>query len=434
MGHLAAKDIWRKVGVKIDGLTVRVPWNETLHRILRELYSPDEADVFVRMPYTLSTLDRIARITQYDPAKLRTLLEGLADKGLVIDLCIRDEYHYMPSPLFIGVFEFTMMRSGPGADSRTLGRLFHEYLSDGAAFARNFKGAAQVSPIRALPHAESLGDHVEILDYEKAAAIVENSDRFAVGICSCRHEKLHAGAKRCKDPLEVCSSYGRGADYLIRHRLARESSRSEMLENLARSKERGNVLSADNIQKQVSFICHCCPCCCNVLQAVSTFGCPNAIVTSSFIAQPDASRCRGCPTCAQGCPIKAIEMVPLDPPEPKRKKAPRVDERLCIGCGVCGLKCRFGAMKLHKRAQRVIHPETTFERVMLQCLEAGTLQNQLFDNPGSLSQSAVRSILGAFLGLPPVKMALMSDALRSRFLSAMKTGAKWRGSQELTTL
>lgn len=434
MGHVVAKDVWRKVGRKIDGLTVRVPWNETLHRILQELYSPDEADVFVRMPYTFATFDRIARMTGYERTKLRNVLDGLADKGLVIDFHVGDGYQYMPSPLFIGVFEFTMMRSGSGVDSQTLGRLFHEYLSDGAAFARNSRSGQRVSVIRALPHEESLGDHVEILDYEKASAIIEGSTRFAIGICSCRHEKLHAGVKHCKDPLEVCTSYGNGADYLVRHGLAREASRSEMLETLAGSRERGNVLSADNVQQRVAFICHCCACCCNVLQAVSTFGCPNAIVTSSFIARPDADRCRGCPTCAQACPIKAIEMVPLDPPEPKRKKAPRVDERVCIGCGVCGVKCRFGAMKLQKRPQRVIHPETTFERVILQCLEAGTLQNQLFDNPGSLSQGAVRAILGAFLGLPPVKKALMSDVLRSRFLGAMRAGVKRQGKENLAAI
>jgi ferredoxin len=434
MGHLIGKDVWRKVGRKIDGLTMRAPWNEALHRIVQELYSAEEADVFVRMPYSFSTLDRIAQVAGYEKTRLRNLLEGLADKGLVVDFWIGEQYQYMPSPLFIGIFEFTMMRSGSGVDSRTLGKLFHEYLSDGAAFAENCKGGTRVSVIRALPHEESLGDHVEILDYEKTSAIIDRADRFSLGICSCRHEKLHAGTRLCGGPLQVCSSFGRGADYLIRHGLAREASKGEMLDNLARSKEAGYVLSADNVQKGISFICHCCSCCCNVLQAIGTFGCSNVIVTSSFIAQPDTSACRGCPTCAQACPITAIDMVPLQPSHAQRKKEPRVNAALCMGCGVCALKCRFGAMKLYRRGQRVIHPETTFERVILQCLERGTLQNQIFDNPSSLTQSAVRAILGAFLALSAVKKALMSDALRSRFLDAMKAGVRLQGKGELTNM
>jgi len=35
----------------------------------------------------------------------------------------------------------------------------------------------------------------------------------------------------------------------------------------------------------------------------------------------------------------------------------------------------------------------------------------------------MRGIVGGFLRLPPVKRALMSDTLRSRFLSAMAAGA-----------
>ena len=76
MGHLIGKDVWRKVGRKIDGLTMRAPWNEALHRIVQELYSAEEADVFVRMPYGFSTLDRIAKVAGYEKTKLRNLLEG----------------------------------------------------------------------------------------------------------------------------------------------------------------------------------------------------------------------------------------------------------------------------------------------------------------------------------------------------------------------
>lgn len=80
-------------------------------------------------------------------------------------------------------------------------------------------------------------------------------------------------------------------------------------------------------------------------------------------------------------------------------------------------------MRLHPRPRRVLHPETTFERVILQCLERGTLQNQLFDDPSSKTQSFLRAVVGGFLRVPSVKQALMSDALRSRFLGALRQAA-----------
>jgi hypothetical protein len=106
--------------------------------------------------------------------RLRTLFEGLADKGPVLDLWGGDEYYYMPSPMVIGLFEFAMMRTGPDVDTRKLAGLFHHYLSGDRAF--------------------------------------EAADKFAIGICSCRHEKLHAATKECDVPLESCTSFGLGAD------------------------------------------------------------------------------------------------------------------------------------------------------------------------------------------------------------------------------
>jgi ferredoxin len=430
MGHLAGKDIYRQLGKKIDNLTLRAPWNDTLYAILKGVYAEEEADVVVKMPYVFSNLERIAQVTGYSRDRLRTIMDGLCDKGLVLDLHVNGEYNYMPSPLMVGIFEFTMMRTGKDVNSKELGKLFYQYLDANRNFnVANFSDEMRVSIMRTLPHEEAVrsGEYMEILDYEKASELIESADKFAISLCSCRHEKLHAGKKECDVTLENCSSFGFGADYLIRHNLGKEVSKSEMLDNFARSREMGLVLNADNVQRNVSFICHCCKCCCNPLLGIRLHGYPHCLVTSNFIAEIDASACIGCGKCAKACPIEAIEMVPVAKEEGKAKKEAKVDKSICLGCGVCALPCKFGACLLVKRGQRVIHPETTFERVMMQCLERGTLQNQIFDNPQSLSHKFMRGFVGGFLNLSPVKRALMSDTLRSRFLDAMKKGVEKQG-------
>ncbi len=430
MAHVNARNIYRQLGKKIDGLPTRVPWNETLYEILKELYTPDEAEVLIRMPYVLSRFERIARITRFDEARLRATLESLCEKGLAFDVCVNDQLRYMPAPLAVGIFELTMMRTRGELRHAEWAKLFHEYMQGTHSFyAANFKDGEQISIMRVLPHEEAIGEagYVEVLDYEKATAIVENANRFAVGLCSCRHEKLHVGEKSCQAPLETCSSFGSNADILIRHGMAKEISRSEMLENIARSKELKLVLTADNVQKNVGFMCHCCGCCCNLMLGVSQHGFPNTIVTSTYISQIDEEQCTGCEKCAKACPIHAIEMVPIVNPPTKKPKNPRVDESICLGCGVCALTCHKDAVRLVKRQQRVIHPETTFERVILASLERGTLQNQLFDNPQSITHQFLRGFVGGFLRLPPVKQALMSDQLRSRFLAALKFGVQKQG-------
>ena len=422
MGHVVTKDIYRKLGKKIDNLSMRVPYNDTFYRILKKLCSIEEADILIKMPYRLSKLDRVARITKCEKTKLRKILDSLCSKGLVMDIYIQGDYYYSLCPVSFGIQDFMMMRTREELNIRKLATLIQKYLYDDESFyAANFGDGQKVSFMRTLPYEEALNnkEYVEILDYEKATSLVKESNKFAIGICSCRHEKLHIGEKKCNVPLETCSAFGVGADYVIRHGFGKEVSKSEMLENIARSKELGLVLNIENVQKDITVMCHCCKCCCIMLSGINKYGYDNTLVTSTFIAEVDESKCSGCGRCSQVCPVDAIEMIPVENLTLKKKEIPKIDTSRCLGCGVCALKCPTEAIKLIKREQRVIHPETTYERLMLQCLERGTLQNQIFDNPQSITQKTMRAVVGGFLRLPPVKKALMSDMLRSKFLASL---------------
>jgi ferredoxin len=422
MGHRVAKDVYRELGRTIDGLTVRAPWSETLRAILRELYSEEEADLVSRMPTGLAPLSRIAKVTGTPQEKLAGLLGGLAAKGLVLDIEAAGEWRYAISPFVIGVFEYTMMRSDGGVDFPRLAGLFKDYLAASGGFVQTNGGEGkQASVVRTIPHLEALADqpHVEVLDHEKAEEMIERSSAFTAGTCSCRHEKLHLGEKECDTPLEVCLSLDAGAAWVERHGFGRTISKEEARGLLSLAKEKRLVLNADNVRRNVSFMCLCCSCCCNLLGGIRRFGLPHLVVTSRFVAEPAGTGCTGCGACARACPIEAIRMS--GPPETKRasERRPAVDAAFCIGCGVCGLACKARVMRLVPRGQRVMLPENTIERVILQSLERGTLQNFLFDNPNLSSHRFLRALVGAFLSLVPVKRLLMSEGFRSRFLARL---------------
>jgi ferredoxin len=423
VGHLAAKDAYRALGRAVDGLTIRAPWSESFHAILRELYSPEEAQLVARMPTGLASIGRIRTVTGISPDRLQPLLESLAAKGLIMDLLVGAEWRFTVSPLVIGLFEYTMMRAGAGPDLHRLASLFHEYLSqpDGP-FAANFSHGEQVSVMRTLPHEEAVSDDpsVEVLDYDSARGLVDDAAGTVVGICSCRHEKMHLGMPCGTAPLETCISFQDQSAYMTRRGFAREASKEEVRDLLDMARERRLVLNADNVRNGVSFICLCCGCCCNVLTGIRRFGLPNIVVSSGYIARCDERRCSGCGKCAAACPIEAVRMEPV--PGRKPARLPRVDPSACIGCGVCGLACPPAAMRLDPRTRRKLLPENTIERVILQALERGTLQNFLIDNPNLSSQRFLRGVVGAFLALPPVKRMFMSTAFRSRFLSRFTTG------------
>jgi len=437
MGHAGTgKELYRKLAGKVDGLTMRVPFTQTLYGILKALYTPEEAEVVVKMPYGASTFERIASVTGIPAGKLRPLLEGLCSKGLVMDVCVNDSTRYMPSPMVVGVFEMTMMRTDPGVDSKALAPLFHEYLLNaGGFFAANFAHGEQVSVMRTVPHEAAVREdaYSEILDYDRARELVDRAERFAAGICSCRHEKLHLG-KRCDVPLELCTSFDRASDFLIRRNLAKELTKEQAMANLGRAREFGLVMNADNVQQNASFICLCCGCCCNALAGLKHLGYANAVISSGWLPRPDTEKCNGCGACVRACPVDVLKMVPDERVPAKRKESPKADAALCLGCGVCALKCKTGSLRLEAGPKRVIPPETTFRRILLQTLERGTLQNQLFDDPGRLSHKFLRGFVGGFLRLPPVKRALLSKALRSRFLEFMENGVRKKGQDWATEM
>jgi len=104
-----------------------------------------------------------------------------------------------------------------------------------------------------------------------------------------------------------------------------------------------------------------------------------------------------------------------DPHKLKRKKA-RVNEEICLGCGLCVKVCAKNAMTMEERKSRVITPLNSAHKAVMMAIERGMLQNLIFDNKALWNHRAMGAICGVILTLPPVKQAMASRQVKSRYV------------------
>jgi len=72
----------------------------------------------------------------------------------------------------------------------------------------------------------------------------------------------------------------------------------------------------------------------------------------------------------------------------------------------------------------VITPLNTAHRTVVMGIERGKLQDLIFDNRALASHRAMAAILGVILKLPPLKQAMASQQMKSRYLDNLLSSRK----------
>jgi len=309
-------------------------------------------------------------------------------------------------------------------DQQLLSELYHQYLNVEGEFMHDlFYGVeTKLGRVFVQELMVSESEAVHILDYERATHVIETAEHIAVGMCYCRHKMEHMGMA-CNAPMDVCLTFGNVADALSRHGHSRAIGKSEALDTLARSYEANLVQCGENVRQGVSFICNCCGCCCEAMLAAKRYGLRQPVYTTGFSPQVEEASCVGCGKCAKVCPVGAVGITRVPMGEQERRIA-RIDYDICLGCGVCVRNCPPKCIDLKANDKKVLTPVNSTHRIVLAAIEKGQLANLVFDTPAFASHRAMGTLLTVILRLPPIKRAMASEQMKSKYLARLIAGRK----------
>ena len=435
MGHISSRDAYKNLEDRINWFTQGAPVSDTLYKILQVLYTEKEAKWVALLPVRPFTAKKAAKIWNTTEARAEKFLTHLCEKALLVDSYHNGVRKFVMPPPMAGFIEFALMRTRGDIDQKYLSELYYQYMNVEEDFVKDLFFVTETRLGRVFVQEPVLTNEntLHILDYERASHIVEEAEYIGLGTCYCRHKMLHAGHPCEIDaPLDVCLTFGNVARSLSEHGgYARLIDKAEAMDALERSYEHNLVQIGENVRENPAFICNCCGCCCEALQAARRFSPMQPVATTNYIPNVQKETCVGCGKCEKACPIFAISVKEEEKGSASgasavlkaetnsgRKKAV-VNADICLGCGVCARNCPTKAIEMQRRPVQVITPVISTHRFVLQAIEKGTLQNLIFDNQAFANHRAMAAVFSAILQLPPLKQALASKQFKSIYLDQL---------------
>ena len=413
LSHKTAKSAYKNLEERLNQFPQGAPASETLYKILSILFSEKEAEIVAQLPIKPFTVEKAAKILKMDEVKTENILDELAERAILLDSMDQGVKKYILPPPMAGFFEFSMMRTRSDINQKLLAELYYQYLNVEEDFIKDLFLASETKLGRVYVNEEVLSkdNMVHILDFEKASHIIENAEDIGISTCYCRH-KMHHLDQACDAPLDICMTFNNTADSLIRHDHARRVESSECLELLHQAYEHGLVQCGENVRQSPTFICNCCGCCCEALLAAKKFGNLHPVQTTHYLPQLNYDSCIDCGECIEACPINAIS---------RNSDKIVIDKDVCLGCGVCVRSCPNNSLSLQRRQEEIITPVNSVHRTVLMAIERGKLANLIFDNQAFGSHRAMAAVVSAILKLPPIKQAMASKQMKSKYLEKIIT-------------
>ena len=350
--------VYEQLRQRLDDMATGYPAtkNGVEIKILKQIFSESDAEMFLMMTPMLETPDSVAERLDLPLDSTAAHLEDMAKRGLLFRQRKDEGVRYGAIPFVVGVFEFQL-----NTVNKTLALDLEEYYQQ--VLGKTFQSWS--TPVmRSIPINRELVSEWPVAPYEDAIQIIDDQKKIAVAPCICRTTARKAG-QGCDKPLETCFLFGSHASYYVENNMGRYIEKEEAKEIIRKNDAAGLVMQPFNSQ-HVGGMCSCCGCCCGMLRSLKKQDNPAAAVQSNYFAQIDEEECVGCETCVDRCQMEAIGM--------QDEKAV-IELKRCIGCGLCVSTCPTGAIQLMRKSEEDLYlpPKTGMETYIRIAQERGKI-------------------------------------------------------------
>lgn len=326
--------IYRQLSKRLDAIPNGFPSTKSgvELRLLKKIFTPEEAALGTVMRLTLEPADDIAARVGMDSRQVYRTLKGMSRKGLIRFKKGEGQFIFGLMPFVVGIYEEQLSRI-----DKEFAALFEAYLKETIGTVISEQPAVH----RIIPMDKAIPFDLEIFPYEKASEIIESAKSWAVRDCICRVQQRLIG-KGCEKSIENCLIFAPIQGVFNRSEVNRVIEKQNALDLLKAAQEEGLVHSTGNYRQGLYYICNCCTCCCGIMRCLSEFGVPTAIAHSDFRAVHNDDTCTGCSTCVEHCPFGALTIW---------EDICSVDHSRCLGCGLCVTVCPTGSLHLERRSK-----------------------------------------------------------------------------------
>jgi len=324
-------EIYHKLAKVLDTLPNGFPATKSgiEIKILKKIFTPEEADLFCDLRLTRETAAQIAARTGRPPEGLEEKLASMWHRGEIGGVNLGGVLMFKMIPWIVGIYEYQINRM-----DREFAAMCEDYSRYwGRQLMKHGPRIMQVVPVeRQIPVKQ------EALTYQQVSNLIDNARAIMVNECICKKQRGLLDHP-CSKPKEVCLALSPVPGVFEGHPWGgRVIDRQEAYEVLRKAEEAGLVHLTVNVRKGQQFICNCCGCCCGILRAVKVMP---RMVNSHYYAEIDPDKCSHCGICAdERCQVEAIR---------DEGDFYRIVGDRCIGCGLCATTCPEEAIALMRR-------------------------------------------------------------------------------------